>query len=61
MVATRASGRGAVAGVDWIDRIRRSRRGRWIKRYKPSDTSHRHRIPDRQPKTTRVVSYTRRI
>lgn len=34
---------------------------RWIKRYKPNDTAKRHRIADGQPKTSRVVSYTRRI
>ena len=33
---------------------------RWIKRYSPTDSSHRHRLPDRQPKGVRVVSYTRR-
>ncbi len=44
--------------IDNIDRIRRIRR--WIKRYKSTDTSHRHRIADRQPKSVRVVSYTRR-
>jgi lysyl-tRNA synthetase class I len=34
---------------------------RWIKRYKPSDSAKRHRLSDGQPKTSRVVSYTRRI
>lgn len=33
---------------------------RWRKRYKPSDTAKRHRLSDRQPKTERVVSYSRR-
>ena len=33
---------------------------RWRKRYKPTDRNKRHRLPDSQPKTTRVVSYTRR-
>jgi hypothetical protein len=36
------------------------RRRRWRKRYKPSDVSHRHRLQDRQPKSVRVISYTRR-
>jgi len=39
-------------------RMRRARR--WIKRYSPTDSSHRHRLPDRQPKGVRVTSYTRR-
>lgn len=33
---------------------------RWIKRYRPRDTAHRHRIDDDQPKTQRVISYVRR-
>ena len=36
------------------------RRRRWRKRYKPTDVSHRHRLSDRQPKSVRVLSYTRR-
>lgn len=44
--------------LDNIDRLRRGRR--WIKRYKSTDASHRHRIHDRQPKSVNVVSYTRR-
>lgn len=36
------------------------RRRRWRKRYKPEDVSHRHRLADRQPKSVRVISYTRR-
>ena len=58
MVRTRSQGGPQFLGIDTIDRLRRARR--WIKRYKPSDTSHRHRIHDRQPKTTHVTSYTRR-
>ena len=62
MVATRRqlalAGARPVVGTDAIDRIRRSRR--WIKRYKPSDVSKRHRLSDSQPKTEHVVSYTRR-
>lgn len=41
-----------------IQRMRRARR--WVKRYKPTDTAHRHRLPDSQPKTQQVVSYYRR-
>lgn len=33
---------------------------RWIKRYRPADTAHRHRIEDDQPKSERVTSYVRR-
>lgn len=36
------------------------RRHRWVKRYKPSDMAHRHRLKDRQPKTEQVTSYSRR-
>jgi len=32
----------------------------WVKRYRPADWTKRHRIDDDQPKTTRVISYTRR-
>jgi hypothetical protein len=32
----------------------------WIKRYGPNDHAHRHRLPDDQPKSVRVISYTRR-
>lgn len=42
-----------------IQRVRRFRR--FPKRYKPNDTSHRHRIKDRQRKTVRVPAHTRRI
>lgn len=34
----------------------------WIKRYRPNDqVKKRHRLGDGQPKTQRVVSYTRRV
>lgn len=63
MVVTRRqaalSGQRPVQRIDAIDRIRRSRR--WVKRYKPQDTAHRHRIEDSQPKTQHVISYTRRM
>lgn len=45
--------------VDRIDQMRRFRR--YAKRYKPQDTSHRHRLPDRQQKTVQVNAYSRRI
>ena len=35
-------------------------RRRRVKRYKPQDTAHRHRLEDDQPKTTRVIAYRRR-
>lgn len=41
-----------------IDRLRRGRR--WIKRYKPTDVAHRHRLRDRQPKSVNVSGYNRR-
>lgn len=36
------------------------RRRAFIKRYKPTDVAHRHRLRDRQRKSVRVTSYTRR-
>lgn len=36
------------------------RRRHWRKYYRPSDTAHRHRLPDRQPKTVQVDTYIRR-
>jgi len=36
------------------------RRRRWRKMYRPTDPHKRHRIRDSQPKTQRVVSYSRR-
>lgn len=59
MVNTRSSGAPLYTLNDRINqRFRRARR--WRKMYRPNDTAHRHRIPDRQPKSTRVVSYFRR-
>lgn len=61
MVTTRSQHRRAGTqplAAQPLDRMRNSRR--WIKRYKPTDTSHRHRLSDRQPKTQTVTSYTRR-
>jgi hypothetical protein len=58
MVVTRSQSRIGAA----LTRINREidRRRRWRKRYRPTDVSHRHRLIDRQPKSVRVVSYTRR-
>lgn len=46
-------------GIAEIQRVRAFRRLR--KRYKPTDTSHRHRLKDAQRKTITVTSHTRRI
>lgn len=62
MVQTRsrtAQGGRLMQGMNEIQRLRRFRRFR--KRYKSSDTSHRHRLKDRQRKTVTVESHTRRI
>jgi hypothetical protein len=58
MAITRSQSRQGAA----LMRIQREigRRQRWRKRYKPTDVAHRHRIRDSQPKSVRVVSYTRR-
>lgn len=40
--------------------MQRARRQRWIKRYKPHDTAHRHRLEDDQDKDVHVTSYSRR-
>lgn len=58
MVSTRSQNARLVPLNQAIDRMRRARR--WVKRYKPSDTSKRHRLADRQPKSQHVVSYNRR-
>lgn len=42
----------------WFDAMGRLENFR--KQYRPNDRYHRHRLPDAQPKTQRVVSYTRR-
>lgn len=54
---SRASGRRPTPGNPRIG----MRRHRWVKRYRPRDTSHRHRIKDRQPKSQQVSGYNRRI
>ena len=58
MVVTRSQSRSGTA----LTRMNREieRRRRWKKKYHPHDTSHRHRLRDRQPKSVRVISYTRR-
>lgn len=59
MAVTRSQGRALAPRVDRIDQIRRFRR--YAKRYKPTDTAHRHRLADRQRKTVHVPAHTRRI
>ena len=59
MAITRSQGARLMTTVNEIQRLRRFRRFR--KRYKPSDTAHRHRLKDRQRKTITVESHTRRI
>lgn len=58
MAVTRSQVRNGAA----LQRIIREigRRRRFIKRYKPTDVAHRHRLHDRQRKSVRVVAYTRR-
>lgn len=61
MVQTRsmaAGGGGLQRMVNEIQRLRRGRR--WVKRYKPTDHAHRHRLNDRQPKSETVRTYQRR-
>lgn len=59
MAITRSQTR---SGASRLERFNREigRRQRYRKRYRPNDTSHRHRIADRQPKQQHVVSYYRR-
>lgn len=59
MVVTRSQTRIGTAALTRM-RAEIDRRRRWRKRYKPNDTAHRHRLSDRQPKSVRVISYTRR-
>lgn len=58
MVTTRSQTRLGAA----LMRIQRNigRRRAFIKRYKPTDVTKRHRLPDRQRKSVRVISYSRR-
>lgn len=54
----RATGQQPVPINQAINRMRRARR--WIKRYRPNDITHRHRLHDAQPRTQHVVAYDRR-
>lgn len=45
--------------INEIQRVRRFRRYR--KRYRPTDTAHRHRLRDPQRHTVHVPAHTRRI
>lgn len=58
MVQTRSQGARLLQARDDIHRLQRFRRLR--KRYKTTDTSHRHRLGDRQRKTIHVPAHTRR-
>lgn len=60
MAVTRSMS-GTVGLQRMINEVQRLRRGRrWVKRYKPQDVAHRHRLPDRQPKAITVSTYQRR-
>lgn len=59
MVSTRSMRAPLAQPVNRIDQLRRFRR--FVKRYKASDTAHRHRLADRQRKTVHVPAHTRRI
>jgi hypothetical protein len=58
MAVTRSQSRAGTA----LMRIQREigRRQAIRKRYRPNDTSHRHRLPDRQRKNVHVIAYNRR-
>lgn len=58
MVVTR--GQQARTGQPLRERELQARRRRWRKHYRPTDTAHRHRLPDRQRKTEQVTTYVRR-
>jgi len=55
----RAQGSRLLQGIAEIQRIRAFRRYR--KKYKTTDTAHRHRLKDPQRKTVHVPAHTRRI
>jgi hypothetical protein len=49
--------------MDWYSDMgspQQDRFRQWIKRYRPRDTAHRHRLNDSQPKQEVVRTYTRR-
>lgn len=52
MVTTRSSGNALFRGRLPLRGVR--------KRYNPTDWAHRHRLPDRQRKSVRVIAYRRR-
>jgi hypothetical protein len=58
MVVTRSQSRSGAA----LRRINHEigRRAAFRKRYRPNDHAHRHRLPDRQRKSVRVIAYYRR-
>jgi hypothetical protein len=58
MVVTRSQSRHGAALARINHRI--GQRQAFRKRYRPNDTARRHRLPDRQRKSVRVVSYSRR-
>lgn len=65
MVLTRSNRRqlGVGSSFDFLENLppaQRERIRQWIKRYRPRDVNKRHRLPDEQPKTERVVTYKRR-
>ena len=49
--------------MDWFEQATPEQRNvirQWIKRYRPNDTVHRHRLNDDQPKDEIVHTYRRR-
>lgn len=60
MALTRAMRRRTGAALAQPSARMGMRRRRWVKRYRPGDTAHRHRLPDTQPKDTEVITYRRR-
>ena len=58
MVVTRSQSRNGAALRRMQTEI--GRRRAFIKRYRPTDVSKRHHLPDRQRKSVHVISYTRR-
>ena len=49
--------------MGWYENMSQSQQDRftrWVKRYRPRDTAHRHRLDDDQPKEEVVRTYRRR-
>lgn len=49
--------------MGWYENMSQSQQDRftrWVKRYRPRDTAHRHRLDDTQPKEEVVRTYRRR-